>query len=151
MALAQYREPHSRDTFGFQLAFDTSSNFWQYITDDEPTRGERFARAMRAVNLNTLDVIPEMYPFDQLAMDGGVVVDVGGGLGQVGKTIMSHYPDHGLKCIVQDKFATSGSICIDSRVQMQRHDFFQPQPVKGEPCHLHIGPEASVNEISHIQ
>jgi hypothetical protein len=138
--MAGYQEPHSRDAFGFQLAFETGSNFWEYIANDDPARGQRFARAMRAVHLNILHVIPEMYPFDQLATDGGVVVDVGGGLGQVGKSIISHYPNRGLKCIVQDKFANNTSMFIESGVQIQRHDFFEPQPVKGESCYPHRRP-----------
>ena len=138
MAVAGYQEPHSRDAYGFQVAFDTGRNFWEYISNDDPARGQRFARAMRAVNLNTLDVIPEMYPFDKLATDGGVVVDVGGGLGQVGKKIMSAYPNHGLKCIVQDKFATNSPICVKSGVQMQRHNFFEPQPVKSKSCYIFL-------------
>lgn len=132
LAMSRYQDPHSRDTFGFQLAFETESNFWEYITNEDPARGQRFARAMRAVNLNTLQVIPELYPFDRLAVDGGVVVDIGGGLGQVSKKIMSHYPNSGLGFIVQDKFADDTSILIEPGLQVQRHDFFQPQPVKGE-------------------
>ncbi len=132
LASAGYQEPHSRDAFGFQLAFETKSSFWEYIANDDPMRGERFSRAMRAVNLNTLCAIPEMYPFDQLVDEGGVVVDVGGGLGQVGKSIISHYPNSNLKCIVQDKFANNTEGFLEAGVQMQRHDFFEPQPVEGE-------------------
>lgn len=130
--MAGYREPHSNGAFGFQLAFETDSNFWEYITNQDPARGQRFARAMRAVNLNTLEVIPEMYRFDQLAANGGLLVDVGGGLGQVARKILSHYPNSGLNCIVQDKFADETAGFVEQGVQIQRHDFFQPQPVKGK-------------------
>jgi hypothetical protein len=113
-------------------SFNTDCNFWEYITNEDPERGQRFGRAMRAVTLNTLQAIPSMYPFDQLAMDGGVLVDVGGGLGQVGKLIVSHFPHCGLKCVVQDKFADNLTAPIKAGIQMQRHDFFEPQPIRGK-------------------
>lgn len=141
LALSRYQDPNMDDPYGFQLAFDTSNSFWEYITNDDPERGQRFGRAMRAVTLNTLQAIPTMYPFDRLALDGGVLVDIGGGLGQVGKLIISHYPNAGLKCIVQDKFADNTSAPIKAGVQLQRHDFFEVQPVRGKiitarPIHL---------------
>jgi hypothetical protein len=102
---------------------------------------------MRAVNLNSLDNIPAMYPFDTLIAGdeyGGkaVLVDVGGGRGQVANKIMSYYAGSGLRCIVQDKSifdSVKESVCAgdggDDKamdVEMQQHDFFQEQPVKGE-------------------
>lgn len=131
LARSGYQEPNSDDAYGFQLAFNTDCNFWEYITNEDPERGQRFGRAMRAVTLNTLHVIPSMYPFDQLAIDGGILVDVGGGLGQVGKLIVSHFPYCGLKCVVQDKFADNLTAPLKTGIQMQRHDFFEPQPIQG--------------------
>lgn len=87
---------------------------------------------MQAVNLNTLDAIPEMYPFNKLVADGGVIVDVGGGLGQVARKIQAYYLDSGLQYIVQDGFVpVDSTACEKSGVEIQRHDFMDSQPVKG--------------------
>jgi hypothetical protein len=107
-------------------------------------RSQRFNRAMRAVNINTLGVIPRMYPFDRIGGDG-LLVDVGGGLGQVAREIMGVHGGKGkggqkLRCIVQDAFAADdaqqmmGEVAEANRrlgVRLQRHDFFEEQPVKG--------------------
>lgn len=132
LALSGYQDPNLEDPYGFQLAFGTGNNFWEYVTNDDPERGQRFGRAMRAVTLNSLQAIPTLYAFDQLATDGGILVDVGGGLGQVGKLILSQYPNYGLSCIVQDKFADIAQATIKPGVQIQRHDFFEPQPIRGK-------------------
>ncbi|KAH8435056.1 uncharacterized protein LDX57_012685 [Aspergillus melleus] len=137
LAAGGYREPRSNDSFGFHLAFNTQRNFWDYLATEDLGRRQRFARAMQAVNLNTLDVIPEMYAFNKLIADGGVIVDVGGGLGQVARKIQAYYPDSGLRFIVQDGFAPVDSTTRDvSGVEIQRHDFFGPQPVKGAAAYF---------------
>lgn len=105
----------------------------------EEERAQRFNRAMRAVSLNTLDVIPRMYPFDRIGGDG-LLVDVGGGLGQVARAIMGAHRGTGLQsCIVQDAHAADDAkrqadVMEANRklgVELQQHNFFDPQPVKG--------------------
>lgn len=145
-----YREPVLGDKYGFNLAFQSEQNFWHYITTVEPKRGDNFNSAMRAVNINSLNMIPQLYPFNNLSENGGLIVDIGGGLGQVGRQILSHYPNSGLQCIVQDEFANSGSPGhgdvngvdivangngvsheVKPQVTLEQHNFFDPQPVKG--------------------
>lgn len=117
------------DDFGFQLAFGTKKDYWEYIQND-PKYGARFARAMRAVTVNMLDEIPALYPFDQLKDHGGLIVDVGGGMGLVAQRILSYWCHAGLKCIVQDKSGVDASNGRDD-IETQLHDFFEPQPIKG--------------------
>ncbi|KAL7952363.1 O-methyltransferase domain-containing protein [Trichoderma compactum] len=153
LKLSGYREPVVGDEFGFNLAFGSNDNFWEYITNVEPKRGADFNHAMKAVNINSLSIIPELYPFDKLAATGGLIVDVGGGLGQVGREILQHYPGKGLQCVVQDQFApvnsTNGhangksngvnvdiSATSDHDVTLQRHNFFDPQPIKGASAYF---------------
>lgn len=116
---------------GFNLAYFTPYNFWEYIRRVEPKMGERFDRAMHAVNINTIDAIPWLYPFDTLAAAGNILVDVGGGLGHVSKQILAAYPDSGLKCIVQDVVALCESVDRVNNLKLQLHSFFDPQPVRG--------------------
>ncbi|KAE8420397.1 hypothetical protein BDV36DRAFT_281500 [Aspergillus pseudocaelatus] len=129
LAKLQYRDPTADDILGFQLAFATEKNYWDYVEEDDPECGQRFSKAMRAVTVNKLGDVPKLYPFNKIVDDGGLIVDVGGGMGQVAQSILSHWPGLGLKCIVQDKFASkNGSTHPD--LEMQSYDFFSPQPVK---------------------
>ncbi|TLS29903.1 hypothetical protein PpBr36_02209 [Pyricularia pennisetigena] len=149
LALVNYREPDEADVKGFNLAFGTTENFWEVLKhDSEEERAQRFNRAMRAVSLNTLDVIPRMYPFDRIRGDG-LLVDVGGGLGQVARAIMGVHRGTGLRsCIVQDAHADDDAkkqpdVMEANRklgVELQKHNFFDQQPVKG----------ASVYFLRHI-
>lgn len=125
-----YREPRAGDALGFNLAFDTQDTFWEHFHEEET--GRRFERAMRAFEKVTAQRIPAMYPFDELTADGGLIVDVGGGLGQLGLSILKHHPDCGLRCIVQDKFAELDQAFSHPELEVRQHDFFTPQPVKGE-------------------
>ncbi|KJZ77713.1 hypothetical protein HIM_02890 [Hirsutella minnesotensis 3608] len=150
LRLSGYREPVLGDLYGFNLAFDTQTNFWEHITVTEPRRGEIFNRAMKTVSINSLDAIPALYPFDKLAGSGGLIVDVGGGLGQVGRRILAHYPNSGLKVIVQDQFASEKAQSSSNNaingcqkgqqpevdVTLQQHNFFNPQPVKGASAYF---------------
>ncbi|EHA55876.1 hypothetical protein MGG_08377 [Pyricularia oryzae 70-15] len=149
LALVNYREPDEADVKGFSMAFGTTENFWEVLGHEgEEERAQRFNRAMRAVSLNTLDVIPRMYPFDRIRGDG-LLVDVGGGLGQVARAIMGAHRGAGLRsCIVQDAHAGDDAkkqpdVMEANRklgVELQKHNFFDPQPVKG----------ASVYFLRHI-
>lgn len=140
LALVNYREPDEADVKGFSMAFGTTENFWEVLGHEgEEERAQRFNRAMRAVSLNTLDVIPRMYPFDRIRGDG-LLVDVGGGLGQVARAIMAAHRGAGLRsCIVQDAHAGDDAkkqpdVMEANRklgVELQKHNFFDPQPVKG--------------------
>ncbi|GAB1198113.1 hypothetical protein APSETT444_007421 [Aspergillus pseudonomiae] len=135
LAKLQYRDPTAEDVLGFQLAFSTTKNYWDYVEEDDPECGQRFSKAMRAVTVNKLGDVPKLYPFDRLVDNGGVIVDVGGGMGQVAQSILSHWPGLGLKCIVQDKFACK-SRSTHPDLEMQSYDFFSPQPVKGAAAYL---------------
>ncbi|KAL2850454.1 O-methyltransferase-domain-containing protein [Aspergillus pseudodeflectus] len=135
LARLQYRDPTAEDILGFQLAFSTTRNYWDYVEKDDPECGQRFSKAMRAVTVNKLGDVPKLYPFNKLVDDGGVIVDVGGGMGQVAQSILSHWPGLGLECIVQDKFAIKSGSTPPS-LEMQTYDFFCPQPVKGAAAYL---------------
>ncbi|KAE8378089.1 O-methyltransferase-domain-containing protein [Aspergillus bertholletiae] len=135
LAKLQYRDPTAEDILGFQLAFSTPKNYWDYVEEDDPDCGQRFSKAMRAVTVNKLGDLPKLYPFNELVDDGGLIIDVGGGMGQVAQSILSHWPRLGLKCIVQDKFA-SKSDSTHADLEMQSYDFFSPQPIKGAAAYL---------------
>lgn len=137
LARIGYREPARGDMVGFNLAFDTNESLWEYMDHSDPKRGKNFASAMAAVKINNLEGVPRMYPFDQLVHDGGVLVDVGGGMGQVSRAILEFYSNTGLSCVVQDAIVDirpSSEIrhMGANTITFQKHDFFDPQPVQGK-------------------
>ena len=138
LALSGYREPHTSDTLGFNLAFATQKSYWEYIQVDSPERGQRFSRAMEAVNVNNLANIPETYPFQNLMKDGGVIVDIGGGHGHVAHQVVLSNKDVGLKIIVQDAkcVVDQRRNNMDPSIEFHVHDFFSPQPVQGKELQL---------------
>jgi hypothetical protein len=144
LQLNGYRDPFPNEISGFNLAFECNKNFWEFVAKIDIERGYRFNQAMKAVTINNLSDIPNLFPFASLAEDGGLIVDVGGGLGQVGRQILSCSPGAGLRCVVQDKYAIADPLlkglreikghdeeCPTLALDFQQHDFFDPQPVKG--------------------
>ncbi|TLD11449.1 hypothetical protein PspLS_11929 [Pyricularia sp. CBS 133598] len=148
-----YRNPTPGDLSGFNLAFGFKGTFWEYVTNVDKERGRNFNQAMKAVAINGVGEIPNLYPWETLSADGGLIVDVGGGLGQVSRKILELFPDAGLSCVVQDKHAvTSDANESDRALRLQQHDFFSPQPIKGAAVYffrhiLHDWPDDSCIEI----
>lgn len=141
LARIGYREPARKDMVGFNLAFDTNESLWEYMDRSDPKRGKNFASAMAAVKINNLEGIPKMYPFDRLVHDGSVLVDVGGGMGQVSRAILHYHSTAGLSCVVQDtivdnKDSEQSRLQGTGRITFQKHNFFDPQPVQGIFPHI---------------
>ncbi|KAI8316899.1 O-methyltransferase asqN [Colletotrichum sp. SAR11_240] len=131
-----FRNPKPGDSCGFNLAFGYEGTYWDYIANIDLERGDNFNQAMKAVTINSLGEIPRLYPWESLVADGGLIVDVGGGLGQ-------------------DKHAVS-SDTRDPRgeldLTLQQHDFFNTQPIKGAAVYhlrhiLHDWPDDACVEI----
>lgn len=114
-------------------------DFWQVISK-YPQRLVDFNQSM-----NTLDeVLPVtgMYDFSWIAQTQGpedrpLIVDVGGGKGQALKRIMGAYPQIPAKRLVlQDRDDVIEEVVRVNEadfedVQKMPHDFFKPNPVKG--------------------
>ena len=144
LRLSGYREPIPGDINGFNLAFGCRESFWDFIDNTDNARGERFDQAMKAVTINNLSDIPSLYPFESLVKDGGIIVDVGGGLGQVSRQILACHSGARLQCIVQDRHPVANPPLDESEekpvqngsssasaLSFQEHDFFNRQPVQG--------------------
>ncbi|VDB83098.1 unnamed protein product [Peniophora sp. CBMAI 1063] len=128
------------DDSAFSRAFNFNGRFWDLLElPGNERQRERFGAAMLGIGaLAHPDSILEVFDWSSLPT-GSVVVDVGGGIG----TQMVHLArkfDH-LTLVSQDRKA----VCIDAskyvmqelpsavqanRLQIQAHDFFEPQPVK---------------------
>jgi len=105
--------------------------------DKNPAHAARFAKAMAGVT--TIDRKPStlshVFPWDTLR---GTVIDVGGGSGHVSMALARRYPH--LSFVVQDSekmlaqgrsFLAKEDRAVASRIELQQHDFFQPQPAGG--------------------
>jgi hypothetical protein len=126
-------------------------NFWQVISMS-PQRLTDFNQSM-----NTLDeVLPVtgMYDFGWIAKAEGpedrpLIVDVGGGKGQALKRIMAAFPEIPAKRLVlQDREDVIDEVVKTDEasfrdVQKVPHDFFKPNPVKGQTA-PHVGDSADM-------
>ncbi|KAL4863679.1 O-methyltransferase-domain-containing protein [Aspergillus spectabilis] len=99
--------------------------------------GQRGAAFNTAYNTN--DTIgPRVSPahvvsaFAWSTLDGGTVVNVGGGTGHISKAIAVHYPK--IKFIVQDLYRGFQAPPAQNRgqIEFQSHDFFSPQAVRAD-------------------
>ncbi|EJD34093.1 S-adenosyl-L-methionine-dependent methyltransferase [Auricularia subglabra TFB-10046 SS5] len=63
---------------------------------------------------------------------GSVIVDVGGGTGHVSMLLAKTHPQ--LKLVVQDRHQTIAHGRETKRVELQGHDFFDPQPPRDPPA-----------------
>ncbi|KAI6354485.1 hypothetical protein MCOR25_008574 [Pyricularia grisea] len=134
---AGYRNPLPDDLCGFNMAFGYSGTYWNYNHTVGKERGDSFEEAMRAVAINSVCETPILYPWETLAADGGLVVEMGGGLGQASQKILEAFPGAGLSFVVQDKHAvTFRSTKSGTALILQQHDFFDPQPVRGAAAYL---------------
>ncbi|KAA1478073.1 S-adenosyl-L-methionine-dependent methyltransferase [Dentipellis sp. KUC8613] len=127
-------------TTPFCRAFGTTDTVWQfYGRPDEKYRQRRFDAAMQGVGaLQPADAIFDAYDWKELA-PGSVIVDVGGGVGTSAFPLARDFPK--LKIVIQDlpnvvddaKKLWSAEMpdAVDSgRVQLEPHDFFEPQPAR---------------------
>jgi hypothetical protein len=100
-----------------------------------PEKLEIFNNAMTFMAVLGLKPLGDLYAFDQLTPneDGVVLVDIGGGKGQVLNFIREAYPNMKGKCVLEDlKLILDGGIVVNEEVALQPYDFFEEiQPIKG--------------------
>lgn len=61
-----------------------------------------------------------------------VFVDVGGGFGHQCAALQAMYPDLPGQIVLQDLPQTLSMAMPLPKIDMMQHDFFQPQPIKGQ-------------------
>ncbi|KAF8135213.1 O-methyltransferase [Mycena galopus ATCC 62051] len=139
-------QPPGQDKLPLQLALKTDEPFFNILQRPENRyKLKRFAVAMEG---STALDLPEMIlqGFDWGALPGGaIVVDVGGGIGQISLAIAQEHP--GLRIVIQDlgpaiklakaHWAKHLPTHVDTKlVELQVHDFFTAQPVKNADVFL---------------
>ncbi|ETI25921.1 hypothetical protein G647_02698 [Cladophialophora carrionii CBS 160.54] len=135
--------------------YATGTDFFAYLRND-PARLVRFNSAMKGAGGILASPIPP--PLLEAAgaaagQDGVVMVDVGGGIGQVTEKAMEAHPAIKGRFLVQDL----GKIIDEAKAkkpafEVMDYDFFTEQPVKGAGIYfmrrvLHDFPDSKCREI----
>lgn len=164
-AIAKWPEPlHMRPPHhsGHNLAEGTDVDIFVTMKSD-PKRSARFDNAMRAFQtLPGWEAGSALEGFDWASVDpAATVVDVGGGDGTFARALAGRYPSLNT-IIIQDSpdvvVRAKGLIPVElsTRVKVQAHDFFTPQPVQGADVYflrkiLHDWPDsAAVTILKHL-
>jgi hypothetical protein len=144
-ALTKYPEATHLKRTGFQFAFNTVDVEPMFVTfSKDPMKSKRMGRAMVSLTGGEgyelryfVDTQLGGYDFSALDARGGTFVDVGGSHGFVCVELAKRYKN--MKFVVQDLPKTITSIPkpidadeqVASRIELQPHDFFTEQVVKG--------------------
>lgn len=123
----------------FQFALGTTDTMFEWLVKhpEEHHDFDLSMRARREGQANWLDFFPleeRIVHGFQTKDDAALIVDIGGGLGHVIESILDKYPDLKGRCILQDLPETIKRIeSPRTGIEPMAHDFFLPQPIKGEP------------------
>ncbi|VDB83099.1 unnamed protein product [Peniophora sp. CBMAI 1063] len=130
----------SPNNAAFSKAFNYDGPFWDLLElPGSERQRERFGAAMHGIAaLAHPDSILEVFDWASLPI-GSLVVDIGGGIGTQ-MVILARKFD-GLRLLVQEREAVCAdaskyvmqefpSAVQESRLRVQAHDFFEPQPVE---------------------
>ncbi|KAI0114297.1 S-adenosyl-L-methionine-dependent methyltransferase [Nemania sp. FL0031] len=142
----------------FQDAHDTQDNMFPWLIKDPPMMvnfnafmtGQRADRKQWFDLLNVHDILLTGAKKDANAP---LLVDIGGGEGHDIAEFHKRYPDAPGRLILQDTPPVIDSIeNLTPKVERQKHDFFQEQPIKGARCYyfrsiLHDWPDAECIKI----
>lgn len=140
-SLKTHPEATSLTTTGFNFAFDTVDKEPMFVTfGRDAARAKRMGGAMASLTGGEgyeVSHLVNNYDFSHVDKEGGTFVDIGGSHGFVCVDLAKKWKN--MKFIVQDLPRTVDSapkpICDDpsvaERVQLEAHDFFKEQPVKG--------------------
>lgn len=138
-SLKAHPDATSLTTKGFKFAFGTREPMFAAFAKD-PARAKRMGRAMASLTDGEgyqVDYFTANYDLSDLDEEGGTFVDVGGSHGFVCVDLAKKWKK--MEFVVKDLPKTLDSapkpLCDDesiaARIQLQAHDFFQEQPVKG--------------------
>lgn len=151
-----YKNPTDVNNCNFQYWRGEGANMFQYVGTN-PLLTSDFNDAMECHSKYNLTPWPEVYPTDTVvsAAKPGVplVVDVGGGKGHDLKKFLAKHPDIPPGSLVlQDLPDILKGVETEPAIEIQHHDFFQPQPVKGARVYfmhnvLHDWPNATATQI----
>lgn len=145
-AILNAQKPLETTNSPFVQAMNINKPTWEWLEQPEnEKRFYRFGTSMRELNkIWPSELVLTGYDWAGLP-EGSLVVDVGGGLGGVTMPLARNFP--GLRYVIQDRppvvadgekfWKSEFSSALDSKlVQLQAHDFFEPQPVKDAAVYM---------------
>ncbi|RYP75358.1 hypothetical protein DL771_002454 [Monosporascus sp. 5C6A] len=103
----------------------------------------------------------EMYPVQERLVDGlktgeaSALIDIGGGTGQILQDFRANVPQYTGRLVLQevpDVIAAATAMGVGKDIELQVHDFFKPQPIKGARAYfmrsvLHDWPDEQCRQI----
>ncbi|KAI1138503.1 S-adenosyl-L-methionine-dependent methyltransferase [Hypoxylon sp. FL0543] len=125
----------------FQDAHDTDDNMFQWLIKDPPMMvnfnafmtGQRVDRKQWFDFFDVEDILLNGAKMDP---DATLLIDIGGGEGHDISEFHKRYPDAPGRLVLQDLPPVIDSVQeLTPKVERQKYDFFQPQPVKGARCY----------------
>lgn len=133
-----YRNPTDPNHTAFNIAFNTKDQFFDFLArDTEGLRNFGIAMASQAVGRpNFLEFFPAQEQVvdgyeSELNKDGVMFVDVGGARGEEALEFRRRFPSHPGRLILQDRADVLGQVPATDGLEIQAHDFFTPQPIRG--------------------
>ncbi|KAH9904727.1 S-adenosyl-L-methionine-dependent methyltransferase [Xylariomycetidae sp. FL2044] len=157
---------HDDDDDGCSSSCPKSSDQLAAATGASPMLVRRICRA--CVSMGMLgEQGPDMYPVQarlveglklrQADSDASALIDVGGGTGQVLQDFRDQVPQYAGRLVLQEvpevvAAAAAKGVGDDGRIELQEHDFFAAQPVRGARAYfmrsvLHDWPDEQCRKI----
>ncbi|KAK8133094.1 hypothetical protein PG999_001267 [Apiospora kogelbergensis] len=157
----KFQNPENARDGPFQYANDNKPAFSWLV--ERPELFEAFHLYIHALRQHRPSWT-SMYPaqarlVEGLKLDGdaSAFVDVGGSVGQILQDFRAEVPQYTGRLVLQElpevvAAATAKSVGADGRIELQAHDFFTPQPVRGARAYfmrtvLHDWPDAQCRQI----
>ncbi|KAI0838306.1 S-adenosyl-L-methionine-dependent methyltransferase [Hypoxylon sp. FL0890] len=157
----KYQNPEDALNGPFQYANKCGSAFvW---LSERPEVFQAFHKYVHALRIHRPSWV-DFYPVQEHLVEGlrtegdaSALIDVGGGTGQILQDFHASVPQYTGRLVLQETpeviaAATSLGVGKDSRIELQVHDFFTPQPIKGARAYfmrsvLHDWPDEQCRKI----
>lgn len=134
LAKTGYMNPSDPGNGIFQYTKGSKGNLFDYY-NAHPQEGESFNHVMGGVmahQASWLDIYPHETLLESASKESAILVDVGGNIGHDLERFRVKHPEVARCLVLQDRpDVIALSKCPDP-VQKMPHDFFTPQPVKGQ-------------------
>ena len=134
LAQTSYSNPTDPENGVFQYTKGSTGNLFDYY-NSQPQEGESFNHVMGGVmahQANWLSIYPHEMLVQSASEGSPILVDVGGNVGHDLERFRLKHPEIAERLVLQDRpDVIALSKCPDP-VQKMSHDFFTPQPVKGQ-------------------
>jgi hypothetical protein len=134
-----YKNPTDELHTVFQDAWKTDLHTFQWMGGHPENLGffNDFMAFRREPELSWLSVYPVAEQANGCPPDRAVYVNIGGGIGHQCAEFKKKFPTIPGRVILQDMPHSIANALPTPGVENMAHDFFQPQPIKGELSPLH--------------